>query len=37
VDRSHVDKKIDDVLHSNELQYCGLDLARLRLQEDVII
>jgi hypothetical protein len=28
VDRSHVDGKIDDGLHSNELQCCGLDLPR---------
>jgi hypothetical protein len=36
VDRSHIDKKIDDGLHSNKLQCCGLDPPRPRIQEDVI-
>jgi hypothetical protein len=31
VGRSHVDAKIDDGLHSNELQCCGLDPSRPRL------
>jgi hypothetical protein len=36
VDRSHVNGKIDDSLHPNELQCCGLDPSRPHIQEDVI-
>jgi hypothetical protein len=31
VDQLHIDGKIDDVIHSNELQFCGIDPPRHQL------